>query len=108
MNSDTGAAMLMWELLKKEKPAKTAKKKRVQYEIDFIATKGSRKYYIQSALSVASREKELQEKKSLLSVDDSFKKIIIVKDIIKPYCDNDGIVTIGLFDFLQNENSLEL
>ena len=53
-------------------------------------------------------EKELQEKKSLLSVDDSFKKIIIVKDIIKPYCDNDGIVTIGLFDFLQNENSLEL
>lgn len=48
------------------------------------------------------------QQKSLLSVDDSFKKIIIVKDIIKPYCDNDGIVTIGLFDFLQNENSLEL
>ena len=95
-------------IVEKRENFEDGKKKRVQYEIDFIATKGSRKYYIQSALSIASREKELQEKKSLLSVDDSFKKIIIVKDIIKPYCDNDGIVTIGLFDFLQNENSLEL
>lgn len=95
-------------IVEKRENCEDGKKMRVQYEIDFIATKGSRKYYIQSALSVASREKELQEKKSLLSVDDSFKKIIIVKDIIKPYCDNDGIVTIGLFDFLQNENSLEL
>ena len=95
-------------IVEKRETCEDGKTKRVQYEIDFIATKGSRKYYIQSALSVASREKELQEKKSLLSVDDSFKKIIIVKDIIKPYCDNDGIVTIGLFDFLQNENSLEL
>ena len=95
-------------IVEKRESGEDCKKKRVQYEIDFIATQGSRKYYIQSALSVASSEKESQEKKSLLSVDDSFKKIIIVKDIIKPYCDNDGIVTIGLFDFLQNENSLEL
>lgn len=95
-------------IVEKRESCKDGKKKRMQYEIDFVATQGSRKYYIQSALTVASAEKELQEKKSLLSVDDSFKKIIVVKDVIKPYCDNDGIVTIGLFDFLQNENSLEL
>ena len=84
------------------------KQKRVQYEIDFVATQGSRKYYIQSAFSLASEEKSEQEKKSLRSVNDSFKKIILVKDVIKPYHDNDGIAIIGLLDFLQNENSLEL
>ena len=81
--------------------------KRIQYEIDFVATQGSRKYYIQSAFSLSSQEKSEQEKKSLLNVDDSFKKIIIVKDVIKPNCDDDGILMIGLFDFLQNENSLD-
>lgn len=81
---------------------------RKQYEIDFIATQGSKKYYIQSALSMDSAEKELQEKISLRSVDDSFKKIIVVKDVINVRRDENGIVTIGLFDFLQNENSLEL
>ena len=55
-----------------------------------------------------SAEKELQEKLSLRSVDDSFKKIIVVKDVINVWRDENGIVTIGLFDFLQNENSLEL
>ena len=84
------------------------KEVRKQYEIDFIATQGSRKYYIQSAFSMDSAEKELQEKLSLRSVDDSFKKIIVVKDVINVWRDENGIVTIGLFDFLQNENSLEL
>ncbi|MBQ7158679.1 MAG: ATP-binding protein [Treponema sp.] len=85
----------------------TGQQKRVQYEIDFVATQGSKKYYIQSALSVAQADKAAQEKKSLQHVHDSFKKIIIVKDVIKPYHDDDGIAYLGLFDFLQDENGLE-
>ncbi len=77
-----------------------------QLEIDFIANLGSRRYYIQSALSMPSTEKMAQEKASLLLVDDSFKKIIVVKDVIKPTQDNHGITTIGLYDFLLHENSL--
>lgn len=60
------------------------KRERVQLEIDFIATLGSKKYYIQSAFSLPDADKVKQEKASLLNVNDSFKKIIIVKDIIKP------------------------
>ena len=81
---------------------------RTQYEVDFVATQGSKKYYIQSALSLPTSEKELQEKISLRAIDDSFKKIIVVKDVLNVRRDENGIVTIGLFDFLQNENSLEL
>lgn len=76
-------------------------------EIDFVANLGSRRYYIQSAFQLPDAEKVKQEKASLLAMKDSFKKIIIVKDVIKPFQDNDGILTIGLFDFLQNDNSLE-
>ncbi len=76
-------------------------------EIDFVANWGSRRYYIQSAFQLPDAEKVKQEKASLLAMKDSFKKIIIVKDVIKPFQDNDGILTIGLFDFLQNDNSLE-
>ena len=95
-------------IVEKREMTDEGKQKRVQYEIDFVATQGSKKYYIQSAFSLSSEEKSEQEKKSLRNVDDSFKKIIIVKDVIKPQRDDDGIVTLGLFDFLQNENSLEL
>ena len=84
------------------------KSRRNHYEIDFVATKGSRKYYIQSAFEMNSVEKETQEKFSLRNTDDSFKKIVIVKDIIKPQHDEDGITTIGLFDFLDDMNSLDL
>jgi hypothetical protein len=80
--------------------------RRNTYEVDFIATLGSRKYYIQSALDMASQEKEEQEF-SLRNIDDSFKKIVVVKDIIKVHRDEDGIVTIGLLDFLQNSTSLD-
>ena len=84
------------------------KRERVQLEIDFIATFGSKKYYIQSAFSLPDADKVKQEKASLLNVNDSFKKIIIVKDIIKPQRDENGIVTINLYDFLLNENSFDL
>lgn len=84
------------------------KRERVQLEIDFIATLGSKKYYLQSAFSLPDEDKVKQEKAPLLNVHDSFKKIIIVKDITKPQRDENGIVTINLYDFLLNENSLDL
>ena len=84
------------------------KRERAQLEIDFIASLGSRKYYIQSAFSIPDSAKEEQEKASLHNVNDSFKKIVIVKDVIKPQHDEYGITTISLYDFLLNENSLEL
>lgn len=79
-----------------------------QLEVDFIANLGSKKYYIQSAYSLPSKEKLEQEKASLINIDDSFKKIIVVKDRIKPSLDEHGILTINLFDFLLDMNSLDL
>lgn len=76
-------------------------------EVDFIATLGSQKYYIQSALAMNSEEKKDQEKKSLRNIDDSFKKIIVTKNGLKPTVDENGIITIDLFDFLLTEESLD-
>ena len=79
---------------------------RKQYEVDFVANQGSKRYYIQSAFMIPSHEKQVQELASLRRIDDSFKKIIIVKDDIMPKRDESGIVTIGILDFLLNSNSL--
>lgn len=76
------------------------KRIRKQYEVDFVVNRGSQRYYIQSAFIMPTDAKERQESASLLNIDDSFKKIIIVKDHIKPKRNQDGIVTIGLMDFL--------
>ena len=78
-----------------------------QLEIDFIANKGNNRIYIQSAYSIPTKEKREQEEKSLLKVNDSFKKIIIVKDYIKRGRDENGVITMNIFDFLLDENSLE-
>ena len=86
---------------------KNDKDVRKQREVDFIANLGTKRYYIQSAYSLPSAEKAEQEKKSLLNIDDSFKKIIIVKDRVKAFLDDNGIVTINLFDFVLNKDSLE-
>ena len=93
-----------------EKYGKDQEQKTIKntYEIDFVASKGSRRYYIQSALSIGSDEKREAESRSLVEIKDSFKKIIVVKDDIKPRRDDNGIVTIGLWNFLLDENSLEL
>ncbi len=80
---------------------------RIQLEVDFVASHGSKKYYVQSALSIPNKEKEIQESRSLTNIDDSFKKIIIVKDHIMPRRNEKGILTIGLFDFLLKEDSLD-
>ena len=63
---------------------------------------------MQSALSIPDREKEIQESRSLTNINDSFKKVIIVKDHIMPRRNEDGILTIGLFDFLLKEDSLDI
>ncbi len=78
------------------------------YEVDFVATQGSNKYYIQSAFSLSNPDKIRQENKSLVNIDDSFKKIIIVRDNIKPRRDDKGIVTMGIYNFLLYGNSLEM
>lgn len=95
----------MVETKEKNKSGNFEKKR---LEVDFIANKGSLKYYIQSAYSLPSDSKIIQEKSSLLNINDSFKKIIIVKDVIKPNRDDNGIVSMSLYDFLLDENSLSL
>ncbi|MCQ2966097.1 MAG: ATP-binding protein [Alphaproteobacteria bacterium] len=76
-------------------------------EVDFVANLGSKRYYIQSALEMPMTEKRVQEERSLLGIKDFFKKIIIVKNDIIPYQDENGVTIIGLKDFLLNFNSLE-
>lgn len=85
----------------------TGKRKQKQLEIDFICNLGSKKYYIQSALSLYGEGKEEQEKKSLMRVDDNFKKIIITNDNIISHYNDDGILLLNLFDFLLDKQSLE-
>ena len=94
-------------VVKRSRTAEGVQEKK-QLEIDFVANMGSKRYYIQSAFSLPEAEKRAQEKASLINVNDSFKKIIIVKDVVKPLYDDDGILTMSIFDFLLNENSLEL
>ncbi len=78
-----------------------------QLEIDFIANKGNNKIYIQSAFSMPTTDKIIQEERPLLKVNDSFKKIIIVKDYIKRSRNENGIITMSIFDFLLDIDSLE-
>ena len=90
------------------KTVSSGERERSQLEIDFIATLGSRKYYIQSAFSLPDEEKIKQEKTPLLNVGDSFKKIIIVHDTLNIRRDDDGITTMNIYDFLLNEHSLDM
>lgn len=80
---------------------------RKYYEVDFVATMGSKKYYIQSAYDIPSEEKWDQETKSLRKVNDSFKKIIVVRNPVVNRNSEEGFMIIGLLDFLLDENSLE-
>lgn len=79
-----------------------------QLEIDFVANKGSRRYYIQSALSVGDEEKRKQEVNSLNRVADSYKKVVVVKDDIIPWHDDKGILYIGIEQFLLEEGAMDL
>lgn len=79
-----------------------------QLEVDFVANKGSRRYYIQSAFEMRSPEKEYQEIRPYIAIADSFKKIVVTKEHIKLRRDDNGIVTMSIYDFLLDPNSLEL
>lgn len=95
-------------VVEKRELDENGKKLKKQMEIDFVANLGSKRYYIQSAFSIPTEEKRRQEKASLVNVNDSFKKIIVVKDVVNVTRDEDGIVTMSIYDFLLKENSLEL
>lgn len=84
------------------------KQQRSSLEVDFVCNLGSRRYYIQSAYRIESEEKSRQERASLLEVDDSFKKIIIIGEEAPVVRDEAGITTISIYDFLLKDNSLEL
>lgn len=84
------------------------RRQRLALEVDFVCNLGSRRYYIQSAYRMDSSEKMKKERASLLKVDDSFKKIIILGEECPITRDEQGITTIGIYDFLLKENSLEL
>ena len=79
-----------------------------QIEVDFVCNQFNKKYYIQSALSLPTHEKTVQEERPLLNIQDNFKKIIIVKDSKKTWITEEGIFVIGIFEFLLNKNSLDL
>lgn len=92
------------ERRERDENGKTVRK---QYEVDFVANKGSQRYYIQSALAIPDSDKERQESYSLRNIDDSFKKMIVVKDYVRPKRSEDGIVTINLFDFLLKSEMMD-
>lgn len=86
--------------------ARTAKERK-QLEVDFVANMADRRYYIQSAFAMPDDDKREQESASLKRIDDSFKKIIIMRDDIKPYHDNNGFYIVGLMDFLLKPDLIE-
>ena len=81
---------------------------RKQLEVDFVANQGSRRYYIQSAFALPDQEKMGQEQASLIRISDSFKKIIVVNSNTPVWRNDQGILVINLYDFLLNENSLDM
>lgn len=94
-------------IVEKRKTDENGKKYYTQLEVDFVANKGSDKYYIQSAYSIEDNSKREQELQSLLNISDNFKKMVIVYDSFIKWQDENGIVYISIYDFLLNENSLK-
>ena len=93
------------EVNEKDKKGKVHRK---QLEIDFVANKGDKRYYIQSAFMMNTGEKTGQKQRSLNKIPDAFTRAIIVKDNIIPHRDEHGVLTIGVRQFLLNENSLDV
>ena len=79
-----------------------------QVEVDFVCNQFNKRYYIQSALSLPTREKTLQEERPLMNIPDNFKKIIVVNNDKKPWFTEEGILVIGLKEFLLDKNSMDL
>lgn len=91
-------------IVEKDNDGKTIRK---QLEVDFICNLGSRRYYIQSAYSIPDDEKRTQETRPLIKIDDSFKKIVVTRDIVPTQYDEQGILTINVYDFLLDPSALE-
>lgn len=100
-NVDVGVV----EKYEKDSTGKTIRK---QLEVDFVCNQGSKRYYIQSAFAIPNKEKMEQEQKSLVNIGDNFKKIIVVKDDINLWRNEEGVLIISLEEFLLNQNSLDL
>ena len=81
---------------------------RKQLEIDFVCNKGSKRYYIQSAYAIPDQAKMEQEQRSLMLTGDFFKWMIITKDTPAPYYNESGVLIMSVYDFLLNENSLDV
>ncbi len=101
LNVDVGVV----ERFEKDENGKVVRKR---LEVDFVCNRGSQRYYIQSAFAIPDAEKMQQEQNSLVHIRDSFKKIIVVKDKIKLWRNDEGIVIMGIMDFLLNPGSLDL
>lgn len=100
-NVDVGVV----EITERDESGKPARKR---LEVDFVCNKGNRRYYIQSAFAIPDREKMQQEQNSLVHIPDSFKKIIVVKDNSKLWRNEEGIVIMGIMDFLLKADSMDL
>ncbi len=81
---------------------------RKQLEVDFVCNLGNKRYYVQSALNLDTREKTIQEERPLMNINDNFKKIIVVKDNMKHWITEEGILVVGIQEFLLDKNSLDL
>lgn len=91
-------------IAEKDKDGKVTRK---QLEVDFVCNMESVRYYIQSAYSLPDESKRIQEIRPFRRIDDSFKKIVITKDVVQPNYDEYGILTINIYDFLLNPDCLE-
>lgn len=80
---------------------------RKQLEVDFVCNLGSSRYYIQSTYSLPDEAKRMQEIRPFRKIDDSFKKIVVTKDIVQPHYDEYGILTVNIYDFLLDPQILE-
>ncbi len=87
--------------------AQDGKQIRKQLEVDFVCNLGSSRYYIQSAYSLPDEAKRTQEIRPFRKIDDSFKKIVVTKDIVPAHYDEYGILTVNIYDFLLDPECLE-
>lgn len=86
---------------------KEKKQERINLEVDFVCNLADKRIYVQSAYSLNSEEKYIQESRSLINIPDNFKKIIITYDSTRTHYTEDGILIVNIFDFLLNKNSLD-
>ena len=91
-------------IVEKDKDGKTCRK---QLEVDFVCNLGSSRHYIQSTYSIPDEDKRNQEVRPFRKIDDSFKKVIITRDLVPTQYDEYGILTINIYDFLLDPHSLE-